>query len=36
MDIAEGLDNFIDWVSGHGFLLGFLSGAALVSIRWVI
>ena len=36
MDLAEGLDNFISWIETHGFFLGFLCGAALVSILWVI
>jgi hypothetical protein len=36
MDVAESIDNFIDWVSAHGFFLGFVSGAALVSVLWVI
>lgn len=36
MDVAEAIDSFIEWVSAHGFFLGFISGAALVSILWVI
>lgn len=36
MDVAEALDRFIDWVSAHGFFLGFLCGAAFVSLLWVI
>jgi cysteine synthase len=36
MDIAEAIDNFIDWVSTHGFFLGFISGAALVGALWMI
>jgi hypothetical protein len=36
MDVAESIDHFIDWVSAHGFFLGFVSGAALVSVLWVI
>jgi cysteine synthase len=36
MDLAEALDNLVDWIVAHGFFLGFVSGAALVSILWVI
>jgi hypothetical protein len=36
MDVAESLDNFIAWMSEHSFFLGFFSGAALVSVLWII
>ena len=36
MDVAESLDSFIEWVSAHGFFLGFVSGAAVVSMLWVL
>jgi hypothetical protein len=36
MNAAERIDAFIEWVSAHGFFLGFLTGAALVSILWML
>jgi hypothetical protein len=36
MDVAEALDGLIDYIGRHGFLVGFICGAALVSILWVI
>lgn len=36
MDPAEALDNFIDYIERHGFLVGFICGAALTAILFVI
>ncbi len=36
MDLAESLDSFIAYIDRHGFLIGFICGAALVSALWVI
>lgn len=36
MDVAEALDNFIEWMTAHGFFVGFVCGAALVSALWII
>jgi hypothetical protein len=36
MDVAEALDNAVDWMVEHGFFVGFLCGAMLTAILFVI
>jgi hypothetical protein len=36
MDMAERLDQFLDWMASHSFFIGFFCGFALASILFVI